>query len=215
MNEIIRRAAERVGGIPQLARQIGVSRQAIYQWNLIPAEKVDVISELTGLPKPALRPDLFDEDEPRELVSYDDDFVAWVYAQVTALKSRKFDQIDLENLIEEVEDMAQRHKDEIESRLSKLLSHLLKWKFQPEQRSPSWQATILEQRARIARRIARSPSLRRYPAAVLEAEYGIARSEAAIETGLPLERFPEHSPFTAEEALDLDFLPSANEGHQP
>jgi hypothetical protein len=37
--------------------------------------------------------------------------------------------------------------------------------------------------------------------------YQNARKQATDETGLPLERFPVVSPFTADEALNEDFLP--------
>ncbi len=34
---------------------------------------------------------------------YDEDFVAWLDAQVAALRERRFEELDLDNLIEEVE----------------------------------------------------------------------------------------------------------------
>ena len=218
MGSIVREVAKCVGGVPELARRLGISRQAIYQWEAIPAEKVHAIAHMTGLPKSKLRPDLFGglaEDHGTASADYDGDYVAWVYSQVEALSARDLERLDLVNLIDEIEDMARRQKDEIESRLGVLLKHLLKWKYQPEARSNSWASTMLEQRARIARSIARSPSLRTYPAAVLDEEYAIARREAAIETGLPLDRFPPHAPFTIDEVLNLDFLPASAADDEP
>ncbi|NNM71018.1 DUF29 domain-containing protein [Enterovirga sp. DB1703] len=139
--------------------------------------------------------------------SYDDDYAAWALHQARLLRTGRFDELDPENLAEEVEDLARQEKREIESRLGVLLQHLLKYMVQPENRSNSWRATILEQRARIARRLTESPSLRSYPGQVLEDEYGLARQQAALETGLPLERFPANCPFGIDDVLDLDFLP--------
>lgn len=218
MENIVREVAKRVGGVPELARRLGISRQAIYQWEAIPAEKVQAIAHMTGLPKAQLRPDLFGgmpDGRNAASADYDEDYVAWIQDQVGALRAREFGRLDLVNLIDEVEDMAQRQRDEIENRLGILLKHLLKWKYQPEARSNSWAATMLEQRARISRRIARSPSLRAYPAAVLDEEYAIARREAALETGIPLDRFPPQVPFTIEDVLDLDFLPASDQEGDP
>jgi hypothetical protein len=143
---------------------------------------------------------------------YERDFCAWAEEQARLLRERRFGEIDLERLTDEVDDLAQRHRDEIESRLGKLLSHLLKWQIQPEGRCGSGRATILEQRTRIAKRLLRSPSLRDYPESVLGDEYALARREAAAETGTPLERLPSESPFTIAQILDMDYFPDAEDG---
>ena len=54
--------------------------------------------------------------------------------------------LDLENLSEYLQDMARRDKREVFSRLTVLLTHLLKWEHQVDRRSNSWEATILHQR---------------------------------------------------------------------
>ncbi len=143
------------------------------------------------------------------LAAHDEDFALWSTEQAALLRAGRFDEIDRENLAEEIESLGRNQEDEIESRLGVLLHHLLKWQFQPEERSNSWKATILEQRMRIRRRIQKSPSLRGHPAAVLDEEYGPARLMASGETGLPEDAFPATCPFTIEQILDPDFLPEA------
>jgi hypothetical protein len=143
-------------------------------------------------------------------VAYTTDYYAWVQDQVALLRARKLVDLDAENLAEELSSLGNAAKREIESRLLVLLQHLLKWQFQPEQRSNSWRATIIEQRTRIDREIVDSPSLRDYPAEVLADEYRIARLRAAGETGLHAERFPESCPYTASQALDRDFWPGGD-----
>lgn len=52
-------AASRVGGVEALAAYLGVSRQAIYQWKRVPAERVLRVERVTGVSRYDLRPDIF------------------------------------------------------------------------------------------------------------------------------------------------------------
>ena len=145
--------------------------------------------------------------DARELVAYDEDYHAWLSEQIDLLRAGRWRDIDVANLTDELTGLASMTKREIASRLTVLLQHLLKWQFQPGNRSNSWRATILEQRSRINEDIADSPSLKRYPSQVLEKEYGYARLRAADETGLPLDVFPSHCPYTVAQTLDEEFWP--------
>lgn len=138
---------------------------------------------------------------------YDTDFFEWTQEQARLLRERRFADLDLENLIEEVEGVGGSDKQQIENRLTVLLAHLLKWKYQPGARSPSWQGSIREQRRRIRAVLKHSPSLRSYPALVFDDQYLGARLEAASETGIDFTLFPDLCPFTVEQALDEAFLP--------
>lgn len=60
VDEGMRRAIEAAGSEAELARRIGVSRQAIPQFKRCPPKRVAQISEATGVPKHVLRPDLYD-----------------------------------------------------------------------------------------------------------------------------------------------------------
>ena len=57
---------------------------------------------------------------------YETDFVKWAEEQATLLTKRRFDLLDLEHLIEEVDDLAGRHRDALESYFRLILIHLLK-----------------------------------------------------------------------------------------
>jgi hypothetical protein len=142
-----------------------------------------------------------------ELVAYDDDYYAWVLDQIALLKAARFSDLDVAHLADELRDLGNMTRREIESRLTVLLQHLLKWHFQPGKRSNSWRAPIIEQRRRINAELDDSPSLRRHPAAVIEDEYVIARLRAADETGIPVGRFPSSCPYAAAQALDDGFWP--------
>jgi hypothetical protein len=144
----------------------------------------------------------------KTLTSIDDDFALWAAEQAALLGSGRFDRVDIENVVGELEYLGNSQKSEITNRLRVLLSHLLKWQFQPSGRSNSWTATLVEQRTEIAEVIRRSPSLKHYPASALdERTYQIASLRASGETGLALGAFPETCPYTIEQILDPDFLP--------
>lgn len=44
----------------ELARRIGVKRQAVSGWRRIPVGRVRAVAEITGIPARVLRPDVFE-----------------------------------------------------------------------------------------------------------------------------------------------------------
>lgn len=132
---------------------------------------------------------------------YEADFYAWTQQTADALRRRDFATVDIASLAEEVEDLGKRERAALESRLSILLAHLLKWDFQPSKRSHSWQATIQLQRARIQRLLRQSPSLHPYLQEIFADAYDEAILVAIKETGLARKSFPPQCAYTLEEAL--------------
>ncbi len=138
---------------------------------------------------------------------YDEDFVLWTEEMARLLRARRFADVDVEHLAEEVEDMGKSYKHEVESRSTVLLVHLLKWKCQLQKRSRSWRSTIATQRVELGRVFEQSPSLRaRFPERLAEL-YADAVELAAIETGLPEAAFPAECPFSPVQIMDRSFLP--------
>jgi hypothetical protein len=144
---------------------------------------------------------------PRPNTLYENDFYAWTQEQARLLRDRRWNELDIENLAEEVESVGRSDKHQIQNRLKVLLAHLLKWKYQPGARSSAWRGTIREQRDRLRMVLDDSPSLHDYPALVFDSAYLSARLLAAKETGIDFTLFPESCPFTLEQALDDEFLP--------
>jgi len=103
--------------------------------------------------------------------------------------------------------MGKRDLRALGSHVEVLLAHLLKWQFQPEKRSASWQNTVAVQRAGVARLLAQYPSFRSRIEPDLAVNYEFAVRRAVRETGLPRSRFPSECPFTVEQILDPEFLP--------
>jgi len=83
--------------------------------------------------------------------TYSGDFHAWAFRQAALLREGRRSELDWENLAEEIGDLGTSQRSELVSRLEVLLTHLLKWQFQPERRGRSWSQTIAEQRDRIGR----------------------------------------------------------------
>ena len=144
---------------------------------------------------------------PQTVNLYERDYVAWADQQALLLEQKRWDELDLVNLVEEVRDLSGRHRDALESQLTRLLIHLLKWEFQPGKRSNSWVGTIKEARKQIARLIRKHPVLRFHAFKVYLECYLDAREDAADETGLPIQAFPLECPYLTEEFLDRDFFP--------
>ena len=138
---------------------------------------------------------------------YEQDFFEWTVRNAELLRAGRLDEADLEHIAEEIEDMGKSERRELESRLSVLLSHLLKWRFQPDRRGRSWQATIRVQRAELLRLLADVPSLRRHLRDQLPEVYPIAVEGAIAETDLPEEVFPPACPFSLDQILTADFFP--------
>lgn len=146
---------------------------------------------------------------------YDRDFYSWAMDQAKALRLAAGARIDTpatldwENLAEEIESLGKSQASELESRYYRLLIHLLKWRFQPDQRSNSWRGTIFEQRLRASKVLAGSPGLKPRRSSLFRNAYKDARKLAAIETGLPIESLPVECPWTIAEASDENFWPDA------
>ena len=90
---------------------------------------------------------------------YDSDFYQWSQQQCHFLKSGQWNELDIANLAEEIEDIGKSLKQELESRLKVLLVHLLKWKYQPDWRGNSWLYSIKEQREQIEDYLEQNPRL--------------------------------------------------------
>ena len=141
---------------------------------------------------------------------YDDDFLAWTEEVHRLLRSKQWDELDLEHLLEEVESLGKSQQRSLQSALRLILAHLLKWQYQSGRRSRSWQITITRERLNIEEALEESPSLRRFlgDSDWLETIYQRARREAIVETGLADEVFPIDCPFTVVEIVDLEFFPN-------
>ncbi len=140
---------------------------------------------------------------------YDSDEVAWLERTCDLILHRRFRDLDYPHLAELLQDMAKRERREVKSRLVALLTHLLKWQFQPKRRSRSWQSTIAQERWELED-LLESGTLRNHAAAILAEAYQRAKQKAVLETGLAPSAFPEECPYPLEFLL-ADELPAGDE----
>jgi hypothetical protein len=109
---------------------------------------------------------------------YDRDVYAWSKAQAELLRARRFDEVDLEHLIEEVEDVGASLGRSVRNRTITIIEHLLKLQHAPatEPRA-GWRQTVRAQRVKLRRAL--TPTLRHEIEAELPALYADARDLAA------------------------------------
>lgn len=138
---------------------------------------------------------------------YEQDYHHWLETTAQQLRDGNLAAVDIPNLLEEIEDMGRRERRSVYSNLKILLLHLLKYRFQPEMRSNSWLASIVEHRQRINQAFKDSPSLKAYYSEVLAEAYAAAKELAAAETGLAIDDFPIDCPFSSEAMLRSGYLP--------
>ena len=134
---------------------------------------------------------------------YQSDFFGWCSDQYDALSSGKIEKLDLENLAEEIRSLGNRERWELINNLAILFAHLLKWEYQPDYRSRSWEDTIIEHQDRARDFLDVNPSLKSSITYCCEKAYHYAKRKASKETMLPITTFPEKMRFSFEWALNF------------
>jgi Domain of unknown function DUF29 len=142
---------------------------------------------------------------------YERDFDAWLQHQAEALRAQQWERLDVGHLVEEVEELRKTERRGVRSQLRLILSHLLKWRYQPEKRSESWRTTIANGRVLVQEDLEDSGSLTRELPELYSWAYPRARQDAIKQTGLRLETFPEACPWPVEQVLDEDFWPDVSD----
>ena len=93
-------AIRAVGGVGELARQIGISQPSVSNWIRVPAERVVSVEAVTGVDRAILRPDLYNGQKMAGDIDEMDAARAQEYALIAALLNRAPDVQLLSNLSE-------------------------------------------------------------------------------------------------------------------
>lgn len=138
---------------------------------------------------------------------YENDYLLWLQETSRLLKAKDFNNLDLENLIEEIESLGRSERNKLISSLRLIYQHLLKWQYQPYKRSKSWSDTVSRERDNIIYYIEDTPSLKilLQNTTVLNKAYQRGRKDAMRETGIT--NLPQDCPYSIERVLDVNFLP--------
>jgi hypothetical protein len=150
---------------------------------------------------------------PAHEARYEDDFYLWTRHQVELLRARRFDELDLPHLIEEVEDLGTSQRKEVFSRSQQLLRHLLKLEHSPAaEPRRGWLDEVDDQRDEL--RLTITPSLRRELEQTLPERYAQARRRAAKDLAGHGEaaELPQECPYTVDQILDPDWRPANRHG---
>lgn len=141
---------------------------------------------------------------------YEEDYYLWIETTVQQLQKREINNLDWEHLTEEIEALGNELKHKVKSYLKQLLIHLLLYQYWQEQKTycaSGWEDEIDNFRDELEW-LLQSKSLYNYFLTIFNEVYEKARKKAIQKTKLPNLTFPETCPFTVEQVLNPDFLPS-------
>ena len=115
--------------------------------------------------------------KPEAKSIYDQDFYVWTEVQAELLRQRRFEALDLDNLIEEVEGLGDSKKSAVLSNATVVIEHLLKLQHSPAtDPRAGWVDSVLEHRNRLEYDL--TPRLRQILQDELPRVYAIARRTA-------------------------------------
>jgi hypothetical protein len=137
---------------------------------------------------------------------YEIDDYLWLEETIKILKEKKFNELDLENLIEELEDLVRERKNKVESLLRQIIIHLLLleyWSQEYQYNATHWKAEITEFRFQINGILTKN--LQNYLASKFELIY--QNSVKYTQRKINLNTFPQKCPYTLEQLLDEDWFP--------
>ncbi|MBI1986828.1 MAG: DUF29 domain-containing protein [Nitrospinae bacterium] len=141
---------------------------------------------------------------------HEQDQMAWLEEMASLLHEERYEELDYSNLEVFLVEMAQRERREAKSRLTSLLTHLLKFDYQPEQRSRSWEVTILLQRQEL-HELLESATMKNYFLTIIESAFANAVKRAAVETGLSETLFPTACPYSVAQVLGEETSDKTNQ----
>jgi len=145
---------------------------------------------------------------------YEADFYVWAREQAALLRAGRYEELDLQNLIEEVDDLGGSLYRSVRSRVRTIIEHLLKLEHSPA-RGPKelWRDTIAVQRADLEDDL--TASLRARIETELPKQYERARAAAARALrrhgeAAAADALPEACPYTLDE-ITGDWWPGSPE----
>jgi hypothetical protein len=91
---------------------------------------------------------------PPQVTLYERDFQAWAFKQAQLVRERRFAELDILHLVEEIEDIGREQAHALRSALAQALTHLTKLKYSPaEQPRRHWEEELGNQRDEIDARL--------------------------------------------------------------
>lgn len=133
--------------------------------------------------------------ETLKVIDYDQDFALWVEQTINQIKTKNYQQIDWEHVIEEIESLGKSQRSAVRSYLVRLLEHLLKRCYIAiPDCYRGWEIEIRNFRQSILFELEDSPSLKNFIPEILPKCYRIALE--STKESYPSVSFPEQCPFS-------------------
>ncbi|WP_252177419.1 DUF29 domain-containing protein [Endozoicomonas sp. 4G] len=155
---------------------------------------------------------------------YETDYHQWLTNQVALLRDRNFDQLDLENLLEDLELGIESKVDNLEHFLINLIHHLLKMDYQTtvlkdtvatERVLKGWMVTVCTCRSGINKLIRKNHSLAPRIEGALKVAYAYGKQDAIKAMNLYVNKnqkldnnsFPDECPWSYDQLMTEDWYP--------
>ncbi len=139
---------------------------------------------------------------------YEQDYILWLEKNIKFIKDGKFNYVDLENLIEELDSLGKSEKRTVLSLIRQILIHLLLYQYWTKERewnSNHWEAEIINFRNQLNREL-QSKTIYNYAVLELNSLYQDAVDFTTKKSGLTI--FPEQCPYSFDQIIDKNWLPS-------
>ncbi len=147
---------------------------------------------------------------------YERDYYAWLQDQVRALRERRIEDVDWENVAEEIDGLSKSERRGVIRHLATVVEHLLKLEYRRgilrEYNARGWRVSVRSARRQVQKLLKESPSLRLQLVEMLVDAYEDGRIEALRERGLKEEILPTTSPWKIEKVMDDSFVPGRTAG---
>jgi hypothetical protein len=142
---------------------------------------------------------------------YERDYYTWTQEQARALREHRLEELDWANVAEEIEDLGKSERQALQSRLMRLLEHLLKLAHARERmfvnNARGWELSARNARDAFRDRLEESPGLRPQLDTLYRRAYREARNITLKAMRLSDSAIPETPLWTLDEIIDDSFLP--------
>lgn len=139
---------------------------------------------------------------------YEIDGYLWLEETVKTLRNKDWENLDLENLIEELESLGKNDFNKARSLLRQIIVHLLLLEYWPQEYDRNfrhWKSEIIAFRDDLNHNL--TATLKNKLNQELKSIYKVSRRLVIQKTGLPEDVFPNHCPYALEALLDDNWYP--------
>ncbi len=138
---------------------------------------------------------------------YDLEYDQWLARTISLLKENRFNELDKDHLIEELEDLSRREKKTVERFLEQIIRHLLLWQYwtaEHDYNANHCQAEIMSFRTQVNEDL--TQNLRNHLQENQVKIYEKALNYVEQKTGYEID-FPKNCPYTLDQLLEMNWLP--------